>query len=60
MKWFLLETASGSKVRVSAMLTGLPEFARLVLRHVPKEAIEPGTRAILAETEQGRPPSVWS
>lgn len=59
MKWFLLETASGTTVRVSAMLMGLPEFARLVLRHVAKEAIEPSTQAILMETLQGRPPSVW-
>ncbi len=59
MKWFVLETASGAKVRVSAMLLGLPEFAHFVLRHAPKEAIEPDTRAVLVETERGKPPSVW-
>ncbi len=58
-KWFVLEAASGTKVRVSAMLFGLPEFARLVLLHVPKEAIESDTRVVLQETEQGRPPNVW-
>jgi len=59
MKWFVLEAASGAKVRVSAMLVGLPEFARFVLLHVSKEAIDPDTQAVLLETEQGRPPSVW-
>jgi len=59
MKWFVLETASGAKVRVSAMLIGLPEFAHFVLLHVPMEAIELETQVVLSETEQGRPPSVW-
>lgn len=59
MKWFVLESASGAKVRVSAMLVGLPEFAWFVLTHVPAEAIEPATRAVLSETKGGRPPSVW-
>lgn len=58
-KWFVLEGASGAKVRVSAMLLGLPEFAHFVLVHVPKEAIEPNTHAVLQETAKGRPPSVW-
>lgn len=59
MKWFVLEAATGERVRVSAMLVGLPEFARLVVVHVSQEAIEPATRVVLSETEQGRPPSVW-
>ncbi|MCA3040833.1 MAG: PH domain-containing protein, partial [Rhodocyclaceae bacterium] len=34
-KWFVLEGSSGVKVRVSALLLGLPDFAHLVLLHVP-------------------------
>lgn len=59
MKWFVLEGSSGVKIRISAMLLGLPEFARFVLLHVPIEAIEPDTLAILRATEQGQPPNIW-
>lgn len=59
MKWFVLELHSGTTVRVSAMLIGLPELARLLLRYVPKEAIDPEAHALLLETAQGRPPNVW-
>lgn len=41
------------------MLVGLPEFARLLLAHVPPGAIEPGTLPVLDATAAGRPPSVW-
>lgn len=58
MRWFVLQSASGTKVRMSAMLVGLPEFARLALRHVPKAAIDEATLEVLRETEQGRLPSV--
>ena len=58
-KWFVLESTSGAKVRVSAMLIGLPEFARLVLLHVPKAAIESHTLAVLQATEEGNPPRIW-
>lgn len=58
-KWFVLEDRKGNKARVSTMLMGLPEFARLVLLHVPVPAIEARTHAILHETAQGRPPSIW-
>ena len=37
MKWFVVETATGAVVRVSAMLTGLPAFARTVLQEVPRD-----------------------
>jgi len=59
MKWFRLETRSGHVARISAMLVGLPEFARLVLAHVPPEAIEPETLPILEATAAGNPPPVW-
>lgn len=59
MKWFVLDSASGARVRISALLMGLPEFARLALLHVPPTAIDTNTQIVLLETEQGRPPSVW-
>ena len=59
MKWFTLDRASGGRVRVSAMLTGLPEFARLVLVHAPPAAIDEATRGVLEETAAGRPPAIW-
>lgn len=59
MKWFVLEGGNGSRARISVMLRGLPEFARLLMRHAPPEVIEPETLSVLRETAVGRPPSVW-
>jgi hypothetical protein len=59
MKWFAIDLRDGSSVRVSAMLMGLPEFARLLLAHVPRSAIDDEAYVLLRETEQGSPPSVW-
>jgi hypothetical protein len=60
MKWFVLRTASGATIRISAMLMGLPAFAQHVLAHVSPEGIDNATRALLLETADGNPPSVWS
>ena len=59
IKWFRLETRSGEVARVSAMLVGLPEFARLVLAHAPPGAIDGNTLPVLQATAAGQPPSVW-
>jgi Bacterial PH domain len=58
MKWFRLELADGRIVRVSAMLAGLPPFARLLLDHVVPEAIHEEALPILQATAEGRPPAV--
>jgi len=58
MKWFRLELADGRVVRVSAMLAGLPGFARLLLDHVPRDAVQGEVRSILQATAEGRPPAV--
>ncbi len=58
MQWFRLETRSGIVARVSVMVMGLPEFARLLLRHAPTGAIGPETLEILRATADGSPPSV--
>src|SRR5690348_15474758 len=47
MKWFRLETQAGDVARISAMLIGLPEFARLLLSHAPPHAIGAETLPIL-------------
>jgi hypothetical protein len=59
MKWFRLESQSGTVVRISVMLIGLPVFAQLLLVHAPPEAIESKTLAVLQMTAEGNPPSVW-
>jgi hypothetical protein len=60
MKWFRLETASGTVARISVMLMGLPEFARVLLQHTPPGAIDAATLDVLRETAAGKPPSVWA
>ena len=59
MKWFRLETKTGKVARISAMLVGLPEFARLVLRHSPPDTIEQGALPVLRATAEGNPPPIW-
>jgi hypothetical protein len=59
MKWFRLETRTGAVARISAMLIGLPEFARLLLAHAPADAIPPETLLVLEATAAGNPPPVW-
>ena len=59
MKWFRLESESGEVVRLSIMLMGLPEFARALLAHTPRESIEKNALPVLQATAEGNPPSVW-
>lgn len=59
MKWFRITATTGEIARVSAMLKGLPCFADLVLRHVHSPAIDDDTRAVLQQTADGNPPSIW-
>jgi hypothetical protein len=60
MKWFRLETQSGEVARISAMLMGLPEFARLLLANTPKDAIDSDALPVLQATAGGDAPSVWA
>ena len=60
MKWFRLEFRSGLVVRLSVVLMGLPEFARLLLAGTPNGVVERETRSILQATAEGNPPSVWA
>jgi hypothetical protein len=60
LKWFRLETQSGDVARISVMLMGLPEFARLLLTHAPKEAIDEEALRVLQATANDQMPSVWT
>lgn len=59
MGWFRIETGSGEVARVTIMLMGLPEFARLVLARVPEQAIEANALPVLRATAAGKPPNIW-
>jgi Bacterial PH domain len=59
-KWFRLELSDGRVVRISAMLIGLPSFARAALDHVPAAAIAGDTRTLLEATAAGNLPSIWN
>jgi hypothetical protein len=59
LKWFRIEGRDGQIVRVSVMLMGLPEFARVLLSEVPESRIDPSARVLLERTAKGQPPSLW-
>jgi hypothetical protein len=59
LKWFRIEAADGAVVRVSAMLTGLPQFAQAVLAEVPEFHIDKSARPVLERTAAGFPPPIW-
>jgi hypothetical protein len=59
-KWFWLKDESGQVARISAMLMGLPEFARLLLKYVSPQAIDEETRKILQACAEGRLPPLYS
>ncbi len=53
MRWFILEGHDGTKVRVSAMMVGLPEFAQYLLAGVAPEAMDTKTFYLLQRTAHG-------
>jgi hypothetical protein len=59
LKWFRVESRTGTVARLSAMLVGLPEFALAALKHVPGPAFDPETAEILDATASGDPPPLW-
>ncbi|MFM9835502.1 MAG: hypothetical protein ACKVOA_05310 [Methylophilaceae bacterium] len=58
-QWFKLKSTDGQVARISVLLTGLPEFARLALKNAPASAIDDSTRAFLEEVSKGKPPQLW-
>jgi hypothetical protein len=59
-KWFRIESQTGAVARLSAMLIGLPYFAKAALEHAPAAAIDADTNAVLRATAEGNPPSPWN
>ena len=57
-KWFRLDTSDGRVVRISAMLTGLPDFAAAALDRVAEDAIDPRARERLEAIREGKLPSI--
>lgn len=51
MGWLVLHSQSGRRARVSILLSGLKEFARLVLDHVPRERIDREVCLMLMQAE---------
>jgi TPR repeat protein len=58
LRWFRIETSSGEVARISAMLTGLPEFARAAREHVPSYAIDDSAREMLEACAHGQLPGL--
>lgn len=58
-KWFRLDGRSGEVARVSVLLIGLPEFARMLLDRASPEAIDVSAMPFLTATRDGHPPSIW-
>jgi len=57
--WFSVTTRGGTVVRLSAMLIGLPEFARALLAEVPASAIDAAAHPLIEQTAAGSPPRLW-
>jgi len=57
--WFRIELRSGEVVRVSGLMTGLPDFAARILEQAPGEAVDGDTLRMLRDTAKGRLPPVW-
>lgn len=59
MQWFKLKSNDGQIAHISSMLSGLPEFARLIIKNAPSTAISADTRVVLEETAKGSLPQLW-
>lgn len=58
-KWFRVDGINGEVVRISVMLSGLPDFARVLLDHVSEGVIDPSAEPVLKATREGHPPTLW-
>jgi hypothetical protein len=54
--WFRIEIRDGRAFHVSAMLTGLKEFSRIVLEKVPRHRIDANAQAVLVNCATGNLP----
>ena len=53
--WFRLQSTSGTVIRVSFWLVGLPDFARLLLHSAPDCSLDATTTAVLRAVAAGHP-----
>ncbi|MEZ5652539.1 MAG: hypothetical protein R3E87_18525 [Burkholderiaceae bacterium] len=58
MMWFVLRARDGRVLRISAMLAGVPEFARHLMQHAPGASITPAARQVLEASARGAPPTL--
>ena len=58
-KWIVIESPGRPAARISAMLVGLQKFCTDVLRHIPRDRIEPDAFQVLEESARGNLPSLW-
>lgn len=59
MGWYRIVLRSGDKVRISFMLMGLPEFARMLLSHVPRARVSPAAHTMLQDAAQNKLRPLW-
>jgi hypothetical protein len=60
MKWFVVTTRDGRKLRFSAMLNGLEAFAAALQAHCPDLEVDAKTAVVLADARHGVLPSIWA
>ena len=58
-KWFVIVLPNGAKIRVSALLRGLPAFADAILTNVPSEYFQVEARTLLLAAAAGELPRIW-
>ncbi len=56
--WFRVELQSGSVVRVSVIILGIPTLAQALLDHAG-QTVDPSARPVLEQTAAGNPPVPW-
>ena len=59
MKWLVLTTRHGDKLRVSAMLNGLDALALALGERAPTLRMNDVTRQMLADARAGKLPNIW-
>jgi len=59
MKWLVLTTRRGDKLRVSAMLNGLDALALALGERAPTLRMNDVTRQMLADARAGKLPNIW-
>jgi len=59
MKWLVLTTWDGRKLRFSGLLNGLDSLALALAEHAPRLRMNDRTAKVLADARQGILPNIW-